>query len=421
MISSGRSTQYPILWPASWDVAAGLDILARSPFRAVLTGDDSPKTLASAASARSIACLTGHWVAWNEADWKAQSPLMVGGGVWPSLTPPSQSQSAGPTGVPWLDANGWVLLLARSLAPPGVEVWFNTATPKEDGDLSPAHYELMLAEAWAFGALRPMWLAPKDAADAANKRPGAFEAACAAARWMQGRDHWRTYTPVASLAVISDFSGPNEYASSEVLNLAARQGLAFLPVPLARFTPASLRGKRAALFVDIDPPSKAVTDALGAFASSGGLVLALKSTAGKIAPQGRPLDPHARFDVRQLGKGRVAVSKDGFDDPWLLARDAHLLMSRRWDSFRLFNASSILAYHAASGDGKTSVIHLLNYTRRAARSPVAVQINSAVRRARFHILGRADAAEAQVVTRDGGREIDLPPFAVYCALELEHT
>src|SRR4051812_3484764 len=98
----------PMEWPAGWD-AANLELLRGSagncllqgPAGASKAGFDTPSDL-------------------NVVARLEKSP-------WPGL--PEKSASAGPTGNPWLDANGWQVRLARAQKPEK-PVWVYTEKPQ---------------------------------------------------------------------------------------------------------------------------------------------------------------------------------------------------------------------------------------------------------------------------------------------------
>ncbi|MBA3975184.1 MAG: hypothetical protein C0504_13330 [Candidatus Solibacter sp.] len=413
-----------MFWPAAWNPSAAAGLLDGSPVNCLLAEPGAETAARAAASAKAIEFLPVRWTAWSETDWSRPAPFAIGDGVWPGAAASQNRQEGGPTGAPWVDANGWIAQLAGALAPPSSQIWINSKPPDELRAIEPNQYLLGLAEAWAYGARRPVWLAPHHAADAlAGEGQGA--AAWKSIRnllvWLEARAAWRQYRPVSSLMVLSDFAGANEYMAGEVLNLSARQHIAVTPVHTRRAVPASFAGMKAALYVDPQPPAAALAAVLKTFVASGGLLIALKSSASAIGTPAKLDDAHPRFETYSLGKGRVAVSKQDFEDPWILARDAHLLMSRRWDSIRLFNAGSMLALHTAAPGGRSRVVHLFNYTCRASANLVSLQIPPGVSDARLHSPAAPAHSSPAIHRRDGRNEIDIPPYAVYCALELTHS
>jgi hypothetical protein len=413
-----------MFWPAAWSGDQAARLLAASPVNCLIAEPAAEPQARKAAAAKGIEFLPLRWSAWSETDWSKPSPFAISDGVWPGAAASQNRQEGGPTGAPWVDANGWIALLARALAPSDSDIWITSKPPEELRAIETNQYLLGLAEAHAYGVRRPVWLAPHHAAEALEGKgegAAAWKSINALLAWLEPREPWRPYRPVSSLLVISDFAGANEYMAGEVLNLAARQHIAFTPVHTRHASAESFAGMRAALYVDPQPPPAPLAAALKSFVASGGLLIALKSTASAIGTAAKLDNTHPRFETYSSGKGRVAVSKQDFDDPWILARDAHLLMSRRWDSIRLFNAGSMLAFHAAAPAGRTSIVHLLNYTCRASANPVSLQIPSDVRAARLHVPVTSAPAAAAIMRRDGRNEIDIQPYAVYSALELVHA
>jgi hypothetical protein len=244
----------------------------------------------------------------------------------------------------------------------------------------------------------------------------------ATARWLQQRDEWRSWPVTAPLVILSDFSGDNEYVAGETMLLAARKQISFWPVCTGQAKESDLKGRRAVLYLDQAAPEPKLLALLKAFASQGGLVLAGPAAAKSFAGlKPVPGPPQPRFDILALGRGRVAVARAAFDDPWTLADDAHLLMSRRYDPARLFNGGLLHTHTTASPDGKRSLVHIINYGTEPFYHTVVLQVTRPVRSAKVHIPG---AAEAKIVTVGGNSarpEIEIPHFSVYIAVELDQA
>ena len=418
-----QAARVPLLWPESWDSPRAVKLLDGSPVNHLISQDGLPTAVQAALPGRDLTTGAVKWQAWSEVDWSHGMFFAIGNGAWPGAAAGENRQEGGPTGSPWVDANGWILQLAQARAPIGSEIWLNSEPPAEPRGVTTAHYLLALSEAWAYGGRRPVWLTGDHAREAlAGSGPGheAWQAINALLRWQLEHDSWRACRPVANLLVVSDFAGPNEFMAGEVLNLAARQNIAFTPVETARLAASTFTGRRAALYVDQQPPPAPTAALLRQFVRNGGLLLAMKNTADTIGQATGPSPDHPRFDIRRFGQGRIAVSKQDYDDPWILARDAHLLMSRRWDSIRLFNAGSLLAFHAAPPGGAWSVVHVLNYACRPSANLVSLQLPEGVGSAVLNRPG-SKAAPARLERRDNRTEIDIPPFPFYCALELKHA
>jgi hypothetical protein len=413
------SAWVPIEWPAEWNDPARLSLLDGTPFNCVL----APLAMRDAAAKRGLAAPDIAWRSWKEVNWRAPGDVVaINDAFWPELQRKSDSgQDAGPTGAPWLDANGWLILYARSRAA-GAPVWIKSPPPEETP--TPRTEQLLLAasEACAFGALRPAWL-PSDLASGVASGNSAALATWRRiwqhAAWHEARSAMRHWPVASSLLLVSDFTGPNEFLSSETMLLAARRNLLFQPVETSRLTAKDLSGRKAVLYVDRQPPALAQKKLLEQFAGQGGLLIAQKSPG--FAP-GKPLPGrHPRFEIAAAGKGRIALARSEFDDPWVLAQDTHLLMSRRWDPVRLFNPGSLIIHYTVAPGGARGAVHLLNYTLQPVSHDVIVQIAAPCKAARFLIPGRPQPLAASIERVSGRQEIRVAAFSVYLAVELELT
>lgn len=424
------SSSIPLEWPASWRDPAILKLLDGGPVNTLLLPENTPPELRQAAVSRGLECPARiPWSALKEVDWRGSSPVVaINDGVWPDLSIKSQSNSAdgvqgGPTGAPWLDANGWMLQLARCRAG-NRPVWIESPAPENTATLAFNNYLLAACEAAAYGAQRPIWLAPELAAALAKGEPKAVEQwqrLMKTVRWLEEHRAWRDWPVLARLAVVSDFSGPNEYNAGEVLNLSARRNLAFVPVERAKIQAPHLAGLRAVLYVDAEPMPAPMAALMQKFVEGGGLLLAMKGPAGALKNLRPSKETHPRFDLFECGKGRVAMSKAEWDDQFVLAQDTHLLMSRRYDALRLFNGGSITCYQTRSADGRRWLAHLLNYAGRMAAHQVSLQTWQPIRAARVYDPAKTGPAELEIHRNPGQQEVYLPSFSVYCAVELELT
>jgi hypothetical protein len=408
----------PVDWPAPWAQPERLKVLEGSPVNCLLLSAPASAPLREAAARAHLDLIEpgSKQVAWSllkEINWAdPANPVAIKDGFWPQLAwKKGDEAQAGPTGAPWLDSNSWIIQLARSRAP-GRTIWITSEPPADPLSVRPASFLLAVTEAWVFGARRPVWI-PADRFDSIWKNiPPALE-------WMGQHREWTQWSVPASLTVVSDFSGPNEYMSSEVLNLAVRQNILFSALERKRLDAAALRGRRAVLWIDSQAPDAAQTKILRAFVEAGGLLLCQNAAAapfGKLSPHP---DFHTRFSIATLGKGRVAVSRADYDDPWTLISDAHLLTSRRWDPVRLYNGGSLNWHYTLSPDGKRAVLHLLNYSLGPSGNQVSVQFLAPAQSARWYVLSKPTAQSLEIRRSPGRQEIWLPPFDLYAAVELE--
>ena len=415
----------PIEWPAPWR-AQQVGLLRDTPFNAVAFKDAPPAGVVEAAKAAGLEVPPLSWKAWKEVDWtKSGSVVAIGDGFWPAYNYKGLADgSAGPTGEPWLDANGWLYLYARARGG-NRTVWVRSDPPEDARTVRQPHLQLLLAEAFAYGGRRPLWLPPAfaSAVAAGNEKALAdWKKLVDTARWLKQRDEWRSWPVTAPLVILSDFSGDNEYVSGETMLLAARMQMSFWPVCTGDAKESDLKGRRAVLYLDQAPPGPKLATMLRAFATQGGLVLAgpgAKESFAGLKPVAGP--PHPRFDILTLGRGRVAVARAAFDDPWTLADDAHLLMSRRFDPVRLFNGGLLHTHTTTSPDGKRSLVHIINYGTEPFGHSVVLQVTRPVRSAKTHLPGTAEAKSVALGGNPARPEMEIPHFSVYLAVELEHT
>jgi len=172
-------------------------------------------------------------------------------------------------------------------------------------------------------------------------------------------------------------------------------------VPPQRLTPESLAGSTLAVDVDagaLTAPEEAV---LRDFAHSGGTVLTSPAGFKDERPPG---------DSITLSKAEL----DRFNDIW---RDVNSLVGRQNLGVRLFNVSTMLSNALVSADGKTEIVHLLNYSDYPVEN-VTVQFLGGYRRA---TLLTPDGAEKslQVYAADEGSGVDIDKVAVCATLRLE--
>lgn len=362
------------------------------------------------------------WAEKSKLPWRsAAAAFAFTDAVWPAIPtkPGAPGAEAGPTGAPWVDSNGWFIQLARTLAP-GKPVWASVAPPQA-GFLHAAQYLLAVCDAWAYGARWPIAFEPKLAAALRDRKPAAltlWKSIAAAISFFQRHAPWESYAPAGNLAVLSDFSGPNEFTSFELLNLLPRRRVPYRILEKARAGQASFDGLKAILYADEQPPEAALLHKLLAFASAGGVLIAAGNwpAPAAVAPS---TDSYRRWNLYPSGEGRLAIVKEPGGDPFLIAADAQVLMSHRHDLIRTFNSSTLNAYYTAGPDSGQAVIHLLNYALRTWEDPVSLALTRRYRAARLWRIERTASEPLELVPGEAGIEVHLPPFGVYAAIELE--
>lgn len=393
---------WPLRLPEGWDDVRILDWIRDTPFDALLlTGSPGIES-----AARAAGLTVG-----------VPDDVAVVKGVWPGIRRGRDVAEAGPTGAPWIDSNGWAIRLAR-MRNTGKRIWVESEPAKETDVIPAQAYLVGLADAAVHGG---RWVLPIDRKLLLQLMQGkAFSAAedwkdlIAAMRFFSAHKEWSAFPPHALVAIVSDFSGPNEFLSQELLNLTARRHQPYKILEKKTLNPGSLAGLREVVLVDAEPPTENLRKTLLAFVERGGLLVAgPKWGAGGTASR----ETHPRFELRLLGKGRIAIAKTEPDDPFLLAGDAQVLLSHRYDLVRMFNSGSIGSHFTMAPDGR-GLVHLVNYTGRPSHDLISVRVAGNWRAARLWSPDRPDSRALQCELGRGYIEVHPPPIAAYGAIEL---
>lgn len=448
----------PMRWPAEWRDPALLDLLRSTPVNCLILDWTDPKTYegvvgparaaglaliglippkadaraaAAAAEAMELTAIAGeqpvssrlpfiHWAEKSRLDWSAPAPaLAAADGVWPGVQLSERGTDAGPTGLPWIDSNGWFIRLARVRS--DKPLWLSYAPPETADFIRPSSYALAIADAAAHGGQWVLALDPKLRAALADRGGIALDTwktITEALAFFKAHADWRELAPLGSMGVVSSFSGDDEYFAGEILNLLARRGVPYRIFLKDHAATAPFQSLRGIVYADQEPPAEPIRKRLLAFVQTGGLLLAGAKWPDKSgAPSS---DNYRRFNVFKIGKGRLAVAKDDAPDPYLVAGDAQLLLSYRNAPLRLFNTGTLNSFYTGSADGRRAVLHIINYAMRQFGHPVSVSFKRRYRAARIVTLGAQTPSPLEMrSTLDGGIEVHLPPFPIYAAVELE--
>ncbi|MBL8231445.1 MAG: hypothetical protein JNL98_23320 [Bryobacterales bacterium] len=378
--------------------------------------------------------MTHDWPIAFPADWAPAPPIdttgfvkfdeghappgtMVVEGEWAGIRRVAEGASSGPTGMPWVDSNGWKIRLLRAQNP-DKRIWVESKAPEPAEVIRVERYLSGMADAAAHGGHWVLKL------DAAFTKSLAAKDADALGKWdkiAQAAKYFRAHTSEDSLparavtAVISDFSGDNELLGQEILNLAARQQFPYLIIDKGRFQGLP-SGLIAAVYPDEQPPADALRTALLGFVRGGGMLIAGASWG---TPKTTPLPDSAsvRYRIHIEGQGRIAIAGDGdMADPYLVAADTQVLVSHRNDIVRMWNGGSMGVY--PTGDRRRSVVHFINYSGRAGGDPVSVWVAGDFGKATLRSFEFTGTRPLEILRRRNGVEVHLPPVAVYAALEV---
>jgi hypothetical protein len=356
------------------------------------------------------------------APWDTAAPVLpVTDNVWPGVAAMRRdTASAGPTGVPWLDSNGWYIELARARTQAQVWVVFD---PPGKGAVVPARsYPVAVCDAETAGG---RWVISLDDGLRAGLAQKNGEASAAwtsitnAISFFEKHREWKTYRSMGMVGVMSDFTGDHYDFSGELLNLMARRELLFRVLWHPAKSAPSFAGLKALVWADKAQLDAQLRRSVLSFVEQGGLLM----TGPKWGSEGKPLgDVHPRFDVRTLGKGRIAVSKEEPADPYEFVADTEILLSHANDIAKLFNSTSSGGLHyTASPDGKRALLQVLTYASYGRSSnSVTAWTRRKFKAAQLWTMETAGPAPVEVAPcEDGGTEYHLPPMPAYAAVDFE--
>lgn len=408
----------PMRWPGAWKDASALTLLKGSSINYLLVEKPAGlETIISQAKANGI-----------QVGDAAPSGVVMVPGVWPGIqvsTPASGASAAsGPTGVPWVDSNGWAARLAAQLHPDSA-IWIDAA-PK-GSRLFAQSYQTAIADTAARGGRWVISLDNDLVAALAAQKPAALETwqkISRAAAFFGGHKAWAEYAPKAVIGLVSDFSGDNEFFSREVLNLLDRTNEQYRIIVKTKANAAAFKGLRALVYPDAVAPASDLAKQVLAFVEAGGLLI----TGPKWgAAPGSPakVDENPRYSSRILGKGRVAVAKDEMDDPYLVANDSVVLVSHRFDLVRFWNGGAVGCYLTMPADRKRAALQMLFYAERggnlqrgAQGDAITVRIAGRYRSGKLWTLDQPAARDVELVPENDGTELRLPDVSGYTAVEL---
>ena len=267
-------------------------------------------------------------------------------GVWPGISlNQGTSQHAGPTSSVWIDTNTGFLRAVRAFG--ASSVWLANRPP-EKTVVSAARYLQAIAEAEISGA---RWVVAFDgdlAARLARREEGAlgtWKKMTALLAYFEGHPEWRAMRENGQLAVVQD-PGKGGMLSGGILDMIAVKHTPVRPIAGSRLTPDALKGATMAVNIEGDSLTAEEQQVLRDFTRSGGTLL--------NGPPGwkDPTPPPGQITLDKAELERLS-------DMW---RDVNNLIGRRNMGVRLFNVASMLSNYLGAADGKSAVVHLVNYS-----------------------------------------------------------
>lgn len=401
----------PMRWPSAWKDAAPLELLKDTPINALVVEKGADLGPVAAQARQSGITLV---------DAAAPPPgVDITKGEWPGVQSPraaGNEATGGPTGNPWVDSNGWKIRLESALKH-GKTIWVDAA-PKDR--VFPDSYVMAFADSASHGGRWIITLDDQFAGTLAQKQPQALDTwkkLAAAADFFNKHKAWNNCAPAAVMGIVSSFAGDNEFMGQELCNLVARTNQQYRIVLKDQMTPASLAGLKAIIYADAEAPSAALKGEILQFVQTGGTLI----TGPKWGPPpGTPAkyEDHRRYNSRVLGKGKVAIAKADLDDPYVVANDAVVIFSHRYELLRFWNGGSVGSYYTVAPDKKRAVVHLLFYSNRGPAS-MAIRVVGKFRSGNLLTLDRKEPRAIEMVQQKDAVELHLPGANQYAAAELE--
>jgi len=322
-------------------------------------------------------------------------------GVWPGIAiDENGAKKSGPTASVWIDTNTGFL---RSVHAWGeAAVWIANEPPAKMA-ITGSRYLQAIADAAISGA---RWVLALDADFAGRLARGDAPALADWKRiagllnYFERHPEWRHMQESGKLALVQD-PGKGGLLSGGILDMIAVKHTPVRPIARQNLTPKALDGATMAVNVDGDALTPEQKEVLRGFTRAGGTLL--------TGPPGwkDPTPTGANITLEQAELERL-------NDIW---HDVNSMVGRRNMGVRLFNVSSMLSNLLASEDGKSAVLHLVNYSDYPVED-VAVHYLGNYRHATLITPEGADK-KLEVYETDEGLGVDLDKVLVCATVRLE--
>jgi len=320
--------------------------------------------------------------------------------VWPGIsTQDDGAKKAGPTGSTWIDTNTGFIRAVRAWGNP--VLWLGNEPPAQTV-ITGARYLQVIADAAISGA---RWVLAFDADFAARLSRRDADAMSNWRRmvemtsYFERHPEWRAMREYGLLAVVQD-PAKGGLLSGGILDMIAVKHTPVRPISGRQLTPEALKGATMAVNVDPDALTPEQKEVLRGFARAGNTTL--------TGPPG--WKDEARGDKITLEKAEL----ERLNDIW---RDVNNMIGRRNLGVRLFNVSSMLSNVVESADGKTIVMHLVNYADFPVEN-VTAHFLGAFKRA---TLLAPDGTEKKLdlYAADEAQGVDIDKVSVCATIKLE--
>jgi hypothetical protein len=392
----------PFRWPTEWKDSSKLELLKNTPINCLVGEAPPPFPLGDLKFVKLDKESAPEGVALRE-------------GVWPQVLAATKKDAAdaGATGGAWVDSNAGIIRLAQTMAP-GKPVWLSYAAPGGKEVVPLDRFARAVVEPEAYGAHWIVTLSPPFIEGLDQGRQPALNAwqrMVAAMKLFETKAAWRSWEPVAALAVVSSFEGEIRLISEEFVKLAPRRHLAHRVVRTADVPKTSFEKQKAIIYIETGPPEGEVRNKLLEFVQAGGLLISPRGTV-----KTEPDEIRITYRIHRSGKGRIAMPPEAWYDPFLLVDEVNTLVGHREDVVRVWNGGEMNSHFLAAPKGDRGVVHLIQYAS-GRTQPVTIGLGKPYRSARVRTLESETVVKP--VKAELGVEIPVGEFSSYAAVELE--
>ncbi|SPF52988.1 conserved hypothetical protein [Candidatus Sulfopaludibacter sp. SbA4] len=265
-----------------------------------------------------------------------------------------------------------------------------------------ARYQQVIADAAMSGA---RWVIAFDA-DFARRLHGReadalsdWRRMAAVVRYYERHPEWRHMQESGQLAVVQD-PGKGGLLSGGILDMIAVKHTPVRPVPRQQLSPAALSGATMAVNVDGESLTPEQREVLRNFTRGGGTLL--------TGPPGWKDQSHGESIT--LDKAEL----ERLNDIW---RDVNSMVGRRNLGVRLFNVASMLSNFIASSDGKTAIVHLVNYADYPVEG-IAMHFLGDYKHATL-IAPEGTEKKLEIYQAEDGAGVDIDKVSVCATIRLE--
>ena len=303
-------------------------------------------------------------------------------GLWPGVEAEHNGKSViGPTSTPWINTNGGFLRFVRAAAPDAT-IWIGVRPPPHT--IYPVErYGQAIGDAALVGA---RWVVALD--DDLERRLYARDRAAVAdwktiagyLNYYEQHPEWRGYRAYSRMAVIQG-KASGGLLSGSLLDMLASQRSCVRVVPPKRLSGETLKDTRVVLDVDPESLTAPQKQAIDEFVAAGGLVI----------------NPPAKWRFPETSDDQIILERRQADKLQSLWEVTYNATVRKNFGVRTFNTTGILSSVLASPDGKSVLVHLVNFLDFPGE---AITI---------HVLGKWKKA---VMYRLDGVPVEVPVFDV---------